>query len=88
LEKNAMTLQLSIPPDLERRLHLAASKKGKPTEQFAVQLLEDNLPPAEKNLAAIEMLQAWAKEDEAMTDEESAENEAILRAINENRLSI
>jgi hypothetical protein len=49
---------------------------------------EDNLPPTEKNLAAIEMLQAWAKEDEAMTDEESAENEAILRAINENRVSI
>jgi hypothetical protein len=38
-------------------------------------------------LAAIEMLEAWAKEDEAMSDEESAENEAILRAIDEDRLS-
>jgi hypothetical protein len=82
-----MTFQLSLPPDLEKRLHLAASKNGKPAEQYAVQLLEENTP-SEKNLAAIEMLEAWAKEDEAMSDEESAENEAILRAINENGVSI
>ena len=73
------------PPDLERRLHQAASKKGQPTEQFTLQLIDENLPRGEKppaiNVAAIQMLRAWAKEAEEMTDEESAENEAILRSM-------
>jgi hypothetical protein len=82
-----MTLQLTLPTELEKRLRLAASKNGKPAEQYAVQLLEEGLPLTEKQLAACRMLRAWAKEAEAMTDEESAENEAILRAIDEDRLS-
>ena len=82
-----MTLQLSLTPDLEKRLKTAASQKGKPAEQFVVQLLEDNLPPNGRNVAAAEMLRSWAKEDESMTDAESAENEEILRAIDEDRLS-
>lgn len=82
-----MTLQLSLPPDLEKRLKSAASQKGKAAELYAVQLLEENLPPTGRNVAAVQMLLAWAKEDESMTDAESAENEAILRAIDEDRLS-
>ena len=41
----------------------------------------------EPNMAAIRLLRRWAVEDAAMTDAESAENEAILRAIDEDRLS-
>ena len=82
-----MTLQLSLPPDLERRLTSAASRNGKPVDQYAVQLLEQHVPPADSNAAAAQMLLRWAAEDEALTDEQSAENEAILRAIDDDRLS-
>lgn len=82
-----MTLQLALTPDLESRLKKAASQKGKPADQYAVQLLDEYLPGTEKNLSAVQMLLAWAKEDESLTDAESAENEQILRAIDQNRLS-
>lgn len=82
-----MTLQLSLPPDLENRLKLAASKNGKPADEFAVQVLDANLPRTQSNLAAAQMLLDWANQIDAMTDEESAENERILRAIDEDRLS-
>jgi hypothetical protein len=82
-----MTLQLSLPPDLETRLKSAASKNGKPVDQYAVQLLEKHLPPGPADQAAVQMLLQWAQEDEAMTDAEAAENEAILLAIDADRLS-
>jgi hypothetical protein len=86
-EQAKMTLQLSLPPDLENRLRIAATKKGQPADKFAVQVLDENLPPPESHLAAVQMLLDWAKEDEGMSDEESAENEKILRAIDEDRMS-
>jgi hypothetical protein len=82
-----MTLQLSLPPDLENRLKMAASKKGKRADEYAVEVLDQNLPQDQPNHAIVQMLLDWAKADEAMSDEESAENEKILRAIDEDRLS-
>jgi len=82
-----MTLRLALPPDLETRLKSAASKNGKPVEQYAVQVLEEHVPPAASNQTAAQMLLRWAQEDGAMTDVEAAENEAILRAIDADRLS-
>ena len=82
-----MTMKLSLSPDLEKRLRTIASKEGKPVELYAAQLLETNLSAAEKRALAREMLKSWIREDEALTDEESAENEKILRAIDEDRLS-
>ncbi|HKB01569.1 MAG TPA: hypothetical protein VKD90_05080 [Gemmataceae bacterium] len=82
-----MTLKLSLPPELERRLRAAASQKGERVDQFVVQLLDENLPPTDTKRAAANLLLDWAKEVEAMTDAESAENERILRAIDSDRLS-
>jgi hypothetical protein len=82
-----MTLQLSLTPELEKRLTTAASQRGKPAEQYAVQLLDETLPHTERNLGAAQMLLAWATEDESISDAESAENEEILRALDEDRLS-
>ena len=82
-----MTLQLSLTPELEKRLRAAASQKGKRVDQLVVQLLDENLPPTDNNRAAAQMLLNWAKEDESLTDAQLAENENILRAIDEDRLS-
>ena len=82
-----MTLELTLPPELETRLRSAASRNGKAAEQYAVEVLEENVPVSAKNLAAAAMLLEWAKEAESMSDEESAENEQILRALDEDRMS-
>ncbi|HJZ94209.1 MAG TPA: hypothetical protein VKE40_25315 [Gemmataceae bacterium] len=82
-----MTLKLSLPPGVESRLKAAASRNGQPADQYAVQLLDQHLPPAESNGAAAQMLLRWAEEADALTDAESAENEQILRAIDAHRLS-
>jgi len=81
-----MTLQLSLPPELERRLRAAASRTGKPVDELAVQVLDAHLPATDP-AGAVEMLLRWANEDAALTDTESAENEALLRAIDADRLS-
>jgi hypothetical protein len=82
-----MTLQLSLTPELEKRLKTAAQRNGQSADQYAVRLLDEHLPPTGPNRAAAQMLLDWAREDAAMTDAESAENEKILRAIDEDRLS-
>jgi hypothetical protein len=82
-----MTLKLALPPDLETLLKAAASRNGQPADQYAVQLLDQHLPPAESNRAAAQMLLRWAEEADALTNAESAENEKILRAIDAQRLS-
>jgi hypothetical protein len=43
--------------------------------------------PPDRNSAAAQMLLGWAKEDDSLTDEASTENEKILLAIDEDRLS-
>jgi nucleoid-associated protein YgaU len=82
-----MTLNLSLSPDVETRLKAAATRNGQPADQYAVQPLDQHLPPAEPAQTAARMLLRWAEEAEALTDAESAENEQILRAIDADRLS-
>ncbi len=81
-----MMLVLNLPPDLERRLHWEAARCGESAETAALRLLEKHLPTEEdRRAAAIALLEQWRKEDEQMSDEEAAENEAIHRSIEENR---
>src|SRR5258708_17723658 len=80
-----MVLQLNLTPDLEERLRDEATKRGKSEDETAVQLLEEKLPVSEKAIAAADFFLKLADEIDQMSDEECAENEAILRAIDENR---
>ena len=85
-----MVLQLTLTPDLEKRLQAEATKRGKREDETAVQLLEERLPEKklpsmDKANAAADMLLRWADEIDQMSDEEAAENVAILAAIDENR---
>lgn len=80
-----MVLQLTITPDLEKRLRLEAAERGKSVDETAIQLLEEKLQALDKANAAADMLQKWADEMDQMSDEECAENAAILAAIDENR---
>lgn len=61
------------------------SNEAWPTRETAVQLLEEKLPVSDKANAAADMFLRWADEMDQMSDEECAENRAILAAIDENR---
>ena len=84
-----MTLELILPPQLEDRLRREAERRGVAPAAVTLQLLEEHLPPsdADRRAAAIAMLEQWEIEDAALTPEQEAENAAVLRAIDEDRLS-
>ncbi len=59
-----MNLQLNLPPSLAERLRQKAEHQGLPGEAVALRLLDEHLPPWDKQRgAAIALLQEWMKED-------------------------
>lgn len=83
-----MTLQLHLSADLQARLQQEAERRGQSVEAVVLQLLDERLPivmTEERRAAAIAMLKRWEEEDAALTEEELAANEEVLRAIDENR---
>jgi len=82
-----MTSDLALPPELEDRLRREAERLGLPPDSETLKLLLQRMPPEERRAAALVMLRRWAAEDEAMTEEEAASNVAVLRAVDEDRLS-
>lgn len=84
-----MTLQLTLPPELEERLRQEAERLGEPTESVALRVLDQHLPSAldARRAAAVDLLHRWMEEDAALTPEEAAENADVLRALDEDRPS-
>jgi hypothetical protein len=84
-----MTIQLTLPAQLEERLRREAERQGLPPDAVTLQILDQHLPPPLDNhrAAAVAMLERWMEEDAALSDEESAENENVLRMIDEDRPS-
>ncbi len=84
-----MSLQLTLPPQLEERLKQEAARRGLSADACAIQTLDQHLPPVldERRAAAIAMLDRWAEEDEALSPEEAAENANVLRMLDEDRPS-
>lgn len=52
-----------------------------------LKILDEHLPPVDRQAATLAMLQQWIAEDQAMTEEESASNAELLRTLDEDRLS-
>ncbi len=84
-----MTLQLTLPSELQERLHQEAERRGQPAEAVALRLLDEHLPPPldARRAAAIAMLHQWMEEDAAMSPEEEAANVEVLRALDADRPS-
>jgi hypothetical protein len=84
-----MNLQLTVSAELERRLRQEAERQGLTPDAVTLQLLEKHLPPVEEDrqAALLALLKQWEVEDANLSPEEEAENEAVLRAIDEDRLS-
>jgi hypothetical protein len=84
-----MTIQLTLPLDLEQRLRQEAERRGQPTESVALGLLDQHLPPPldERRAAAIAMLHGWMTEDAALSAEDETANAEVLRRLDEDRPS-
>jgi hypothetical protein len=82
-----MTLNIELSPDLEFRLKSEAARRGEPTDRVAVHLLDEHLPRAKQRDEAVDILKQWAEEATTMSDEEMASNAAVLRTIDDDRLS-
>jgi hypothetical protein len=83
-----MVIQLNLPAPLEERLKQEAGRRGLAPDACVLQTLDQYLPPSEGRQAGVlAMLEQWSAEDADLSPEESAENAAVLRAVDEDRLS-
>jgi hypothetical protein len=84
-----MTMQITLPKQLEERLHQEAKRRGEREEAVVLGVLDQHLPrPLDaRQAAAVAMLRGWAVEDASLTAEELAANAAVLQALDEDRPS-
>jgi len=84
-----MTLQITLPSELEERLRQEAERRGQGEETVALRVLDQHLPAAleARRAAAVSLLRGWAEEDESLSGEEMAANAEVLRALDEDRPS-
>ncbi|MBL8796203.1 MAG: hypothetical protein JNM56_20050 [Planctomycetia bacterium] len=80
-----MTLHLSLPPELERRLTADAARLGLPLETYALQLLSQQPAPPDRRSAAVALLQGWIDEDDHGEHRETGDY--LVRALDEDRSS-
>jgi hypothetical protein len=82
-----MTLQLTLPHQLQERLRLEAARRGESDDTVTLELLDKHLPPATvaRQTLALALLKRWGEEDVALTSDELAANARVLKAIDENR---
>jgi hypothetical protein len=53
-----MTLNLSLPPDLEERLQHEAERQGLPADALTLRLLDQHLPSQDPREELVELLQS------------------------------
>ena len=82
-----MPITLDLPAELEDRLRQEAARRGVPAETYALQVLAQHLPPADRAAAAEAWFRLWVAEAEKATPEDEAEAEAFFKALDEDRPS-
>jgi len=81
-----LTIQLTLPSELEERLRQEAARRGQPGESVALQLLDEHLPPREENHRRIQgakNLQELFEAADAAAD--PADDYDLVKALDENR---
>ena len=79
-------MTLTLPPDLARRLTVAAANQGLDLEHFAVKLLDECVPVGRAQ-DAVALLQSWIDADEAEVAEQKATGDFLIQALDADRLS-
>ena len=82
-----MTLTLNLPTSLEHQLNQEAARKGLAADEYALQVLEEQLRQEriQRNQAAIQLLQSWIEEGDE--EEQRETGEFLMKALDEDRLS-
>ncbi len=80
-----MTLTINLPPELEKRLAKEAKRHGMAPDQYAAQLLRENLPPQNQRAEAVALLQSWI--DETDDAEQRQTGEYLVQTLDQDRLS-
>jgi len=80
-----MTLQVSLPPDLEERLQHEAERQGLPADTLTLRLLDQHLPVKDPRGELVDLLQSWIDQNEDQEQKETGEY--LIRVLDEDRLS-
>lgn len=80
-----MTLTLKLPPDVEQRLIETAQQHGVAADAFALTLLDQHLPTAERQQLA-DLIQSWI-DDESEHAEQKETGDYLVRVLDEDRTS-
>jgi len=80
-----MTLSLSLPPDLEKRLLHEAKRQGVPPVALTLRLLDQHLPTKDTRGEVVDLLRSWIEEGDAQEQKETGEY--LIRTLDEDRLS-
>ncbi|MCI0640321.1 MAG: hypothetical protein L0Y70_14715 [Gemmataceae bacterium] len=80
-----MTVTLTLPADLERRLSQEASDRGLPIDQYLLEVLQQHAPPVDKAKKLSEAIESWIQDDDP--EEQRETQEYLIRVLDEDRLS-
>lgn len=80
-----MTLTLLLSPELEQRLKQEAERQGLSLDVYTLQLLDQYLPPKDRQTEPVTLLQSWI--DEGDSAEQRETGEYLIRALDQDRLS-
>jgi hypothetical protein len=80
-----MTLTLPLTADLEERLTLEAKRQGVDPAEYALRVLDQHLPPADRRAALLVLLRGWVEEGDA--EEQRQTGDDLVRALDEDRLA-
>ena len=86
-----MNLTIQLPDQLSDELRREAARHGIAPDEYAAQLIQNNLPVAERVEAARLLFNQWSAEDATSDTAEitrrQAEWETLKKSLNENRAS-
>lgn len=79
-----MTLNLDLPPELEKSLSEAAQQQGLSVESLALEHLKSFFQDGQKRIKAANILQSWI--DDVDTMEQQATGAFLLQVLDQDRL--
>ncbi len=80
-----MVLTLNLPPNLEKRLRQEVERRDTLADEYALQLLDQHLPPGDRHTELVNLLQSWI--DEGDVEEQQETGEYLIRVLDEDRTS-
>jgi hypothetical protein len=80
-----MTLTLTLPDEVNRRLVRAAEESGLPVEAVAANIIAEHLTPERKAAQAVALLQSWLDDPDPADQKETGD--FLVKALDEDRPS-